>query len=119
MQKLAPAQVFGAIRTPTSFTREVTVEPRFAVGDRVVVRNHNPVGHTRLPGYAKLHNGVIDLHHGFFVYPDTMAHGLGDNPEHLYCVKFSAGELFGERGEPNTWVYVDMWDSYLDPEPAS
>lgn len=119
MQKLAPAEIYGAIRTPGDFTRPVTVEPRFAEGDTVVVRNHNPIGHTRLPGYAKCHVGVVDRHHGFFVYPDTMAHGRGENPEHLYSIKFSSAELFGDRGTPNSWIYIDLWDSYLDPKQAS
>lgn len=119
MQKLAPSQIYDAIRTPSVFTRPPTTSAGFEVGDRVTVRNHNPVGHTRLPGYAKLHTGIVDLHHGFFVYPDTVAHGRGDNPEHLYSVKFSADELFGDRGEPNTFVYVDMWESYLTPASAS
>ena len=27
--------------------------PRFRIGDRVRVRNHNPTTHTRLPGYLR------------------------------------------------------------------
>ena len=37
-------------------------------------RNINPVGHTRLPRYARGREGVIARRHGIFVFPDTNAH---------------------------------------------
>lgn len=114
MKKLAAEEVYDAIRTPTTFTRPETSTPQFNIGDEVSVRNMHPRGHTRLPGYARGRRGKVVIHHGFFVYPDTMAHGLGDQPQHLYNVRFATQELFGEMAEDgNDWVYVDMWEGYL------
>ena len=44
------------------------VAPRFAVGQRVRARNINPLGHTRLPRYARAKSGLIDRDHGIFVW---------------------------------------------------
>jgi nitrile hydratase subunit beta len=92
--------------------------PRFAVGDSVVARNIHPVGHTRLPRYARGKHGTIHWLHGSQVFPDTNAHGLGENPQPLYTVRFEARELWGEFAEPREAVYLDLWDSYLDPVPS-
>ncbi|MBB5157276.1 SH3-like domain-containing protein [Saccharopolyspora phatthalungensis] len=116
MRLLQANEVYDAIRTPTNFTREETEPPRFTVGQEVVVRNLNPRGHTRLPRYAKGRVGVIERHHGCFVFPDTMAHGKGPHPQHLYNVRFTLTELFGDHdGNAADTVYIDMWESYLDP----
>jgi nitrile hydratase len=92
--------------------------PRFAVGDAVVTRNVHPVGHTRLPRYARGKRGVIQLVHGPHTFPDTNAHGLGECPQFLYSVRFEARELWGDSSEHREAVYLDLWDSYLDPAPS-
>jgi nitrile hydratase len=89
--------------------------PRFAVGDAVVTRNVHPTGHTRLPRYARGKRGVIDRSYGPQTFPDTNAHGLGEQPQPLYCVRFEADELWGDSAEPGETVYLDLWDSYLEP----
>jgi nitrile hydratase len=88
---------------------------RFAVGDRVVTRNMHPAGHTRLPRYARDKEGVIELLHGAHAFPDTRAHGQGDDPQWLYTVRFSAWELWGEEADPTVSVSIDAWESYLEP----
>ena len=98
----------------TSF-RRANRPPRFDVGARVITRNMHPSGHTRLPRYARGKCGVIDMQRGFHVFPDTSAHGLGDQPQHVYSVRFEAGELWGEVAEPRQRVYLDLWESYLEP----
>ncbi|MEA2585279.1 MAG: nitrile hydratase subunit beta [Thermomicrobiales bacterium] len=89
-------------------------EPRFAVGDRVVARNVHPVGHTRLPRYARGKRGMIHRLYGPQTFPDTNAHGLGEHPQPLYSVRFEARELWGDSAEPREVVYLDLWDSYLE-----
>lgn len=91
------------------------VSPRFSIGARVVARNINPVGHTRLPRYARGRRGVIDRDHGVFIFPDTNAMGQGPKPQHLYSVRFSGPELWGAQGSERDAVYVDLWDDHLDP----
>jgi len=87
---------------------------RFELGQQVRARNINPVGHTRLPRYARGKKGLVVRCHGIFVFPDTNAHFLGEQPQHLYSVRFAARELWGEDASPRDSVNIDMWDSYLD-----
>jgi nitrile hydratase beta subunit len=92
--------------------------PRFAVGDAVVTQNVHPIGHTRLPRYARGKLGVIQNFYGAQIFPDANAHGLGEQPQPLYNVRFEARELWGDSAEPRQTVSLDLWDSYLDPAPA-
>jgi len=95
--------------------RPVTKAPRFAVGETVVTRNIHPTGHTRLPRYARGKHGVIHRQHGTHVFPDSNAHGGGEQPQALYSVRFDARELWGPAAEPNQHVYIDLWEPYLEP----
>jgi nitrile hydratase len=95
-------------------SREVPVEGRFTEGQRVRARNVHPTGHTRLPRYARGKVGTIERDHGVFVYPDTNAHALGEKPQHLYSVRFTARQLWGEQASERDAVYIDMWDDYLE-----
>ena len=94
--------------------REVPNEPRFAVGDRVQVRNLHPSGHTRLPGYVRGKRGVVSRVHQACVLPDTNAHDQGECPEHLFSVRFSSSELWGDGAESDSPVSVDLFDRYLE-----
>jgi nitrile hydratase len=112
----APAATIAPRRPgEDSSFREAAAPPRFAVGAAVVTRNIHPVGHTRLPRYARGRRGAIAAHRGCHVFPDTNAHGLGEQPQHVYSVAFGARELWGEAAEPNQRVYLDLWESYLLP----
>jgi nitrile hydratase subunit beta len=95
--------------------RDVAVAASFQVGQRVRARNMNPVGHTRLPRYARGKVGTVERDHGVFVFPDTNAHSLGEKPQHVYSVRFEARELWGEQASRRDTVYIDMWDDYLAP----
>jgi nitrile hydratase len=95
-------------------SRDVPAVARFQAGQKVRSRNMNPVGHTRLPRYARGKIGTINRDHGVFVFPDSNAHFLGEKPQHVYSVRFSARELWGEQAAPQDSVYVDMWDDYLE-----
>jgi nitrile hydratase len=53
--------------------------------------------------------------HGTHVFPDTNAHGEGEQPQTLYSVRFAAREMFGEAAEPNQKIYLDLWEPYLEP----
>lgn len=81
----------------------------------VRARNLNPEGHTRLPRYVRGRQGQIHQHHGAHVFPDTNAHFQGEQPQHLYSVRFPAQELWGEKASATDAVYVDLWESYLEP----
>ena len=97
------------------FVRPLEVTPRFAAGDAVRARNVHPPGHTRLPRYVRGRRGVVHRRLPACVYPDTNAHGLGEQPQHLYTVRFAANELWGRDAEPGTMIHVDLFEPYLEP----
>jgi hypothetical protein len=89
--------------------------PRFAVGDRVRVRDVHTGGHTRCPRYIRGREGVVERVDGTFALPDAEAHVDDPPAEPTYCVRFEARELWGEDAEPGVGVSVDLWESYLEP----
>ncbi len=94
--------------------RDALVGPRFLIGQQVRTRNMHPVHHTRLPRYARAKLGTIARDHGVFVFPDTNAHMQGEKPQHVYSVRFTARELWGQQAAPQDTVYIDLWDEYLE-----
>jgi len=110
----ADAARAAAARRGSYMRPEAPAKARFQAGEHVRTRNINPVGHTRLPRYARGKEGAIFRHHGIFVFPDTNAHFLGEQPQHLYSVRFAARDLWGDGASPRDSVYLDLWDSYLE-----
>jgi len=110
--------IANAVRTGRPTARRVRHKPRFGIGDKIVTRNLNPHGHTRLPRYVRGKRAVIVAHHGAHVFPDTNAHGLGENPQYLYTVRIAGRELWGDGAEPNESVLIDLWESYFEKEKA-
>jgi nitrile hydratase len=108
------AMVPGLVTRRNSARRDVPARARFKVGQRVRARNINPTGHTRLPRYARGKTGVVMRDHGVFVFPDTNADFAGEKPQHVYSVRFTARELWGEHASPRDSIYLDMWDDYLE-----
>jgi nitrile hydratase len=93
---------------------KLDIAPRFKPGDRVKARNINPPGHTRLPRYVRGKKGVIQRDHGVFHLPDARVAGQGDQPQHIYSVRFSARELWGAEAPSKDCLNIDLWDDYLD-----
>jgi len=88
-------------------------QARFHVGDRVIARNLNPAGHTRLARYVRAKRGVIRHDWGVYVFPDSNAHGGGPRAQHVYSVAFKARELWGDDANPRDTILVDLWEDYL------
>ncbi len=106
----------------TLYTIRPTIEhdgsgivPRFGVGNSVKVGNINISGHTRLPRYVRGKVGTVAK-----VYN---AQGIQDHvpkseqgPQPVYSVRFDGRELWGDEAESNHLLYMDMWESYLEPD---
>ena len=103
-----------ALNRNIASSHEPGVRPRFKAGQRVRARNMQPLGHTRLPRYARGKVGKIDRDHGVYNFPDTNADGRGPKRQHVYSVRFAARELWGPQASPHDFVYLDLWDDYLD-----
>jgi nitrile hydratase len=112
---LTADKVAALVAARGAFDRPVNEPPRFMIGQSVRARKINPTGHTRLPRYARGAVGVVDRIHGAHVFPDSNAHLQGERPQHLYSVRFAARELWGADAAVRDSVYIDLWESYLDP----
>lgn len=96
------------------FGRPAPAPAQFKAGDRVRARNIHPLTHTRLPRYVRGHVGIVERDHGCHVFPDTAAHGGGENPQWLYTVVFDGTELWGADADPTVKVSIDAFEPYLE-----
>lgn len=112
-EPIGAADIAGILAKGGPADRAVPGPARFKIGDMVRTQNINPETHTRLARYLRGHRGVIVAVHGAHVFPDSSAHGKGDDPQWLYTVRFSARELWGEDRNPNDHVHADLWEPYL------
>lgn len=87
-------------------------EAMFSPGDRVTVRLGHPQHHTRVPHYVRGRTGRITAQHGCHVFPDTNAHGKGENPVPLYTVTFDAADLWGPDTTASE-IAMDLFEPYL------
>jgi len=107
--------IFAAIEAQAyRFDRETEAQPAYRVGDQVFTRQLLPRHHTRLPAYARGRPGVIHVHHGAHVFADESAQG-NEIAQHLYSVVFEASDLWIEARDRKDRVFIDLWESYLDP----
>ena len=114
--RVTPAMIAAQIGQRRSLRRDdVKVSPRFKVGQAVRARNINPVGHTRLPRYMRGHLGTIVADHGVFDFQDTDAEGytLPNRPQHVYTVRFTARELWGETANARDTIHAELWEEYI------
>jgi len=114
LRALQVSDVEPLLRKRRAARLDEDVPPRFRAGERVVARNINPTGHTRLPRYARGRRGVIDRDHGVFIFADTHAMSRDKKPQHCYSVRFTARELWGTDASAHDSVFVDLWDDHLD-----
>ncbi len=119
---LTREQVDGALRRGSPANRATHTQPAFALGQRVRALQMHPPGHTRLPRYVRGHVGTVEAVRGFHVWPDHASRHRHQPPgeqadvaQWLYGVRFEGTELWGPQAEPGLAVYVDAWESYLEP----
>ncbi len=112
--RLLAGAVDGALCRTGSYVRPMAAPQAFEPGQSVRARNVHPSGHTRLPRYVRGHLGVILRMNGAHVFPDSNAHGRGEDPRPLYTVQFAARELWGSDANPKDGVLLDLWEPYLE-----
>lgn len=108
----AAEAVWAAVTAPGGYERRSDAAPLFKPGDMVHTRHLNPAHHTRLPRYLRGHTGEIVACHGAHVFPDSNSRGLGEDPRHLYTVRFSAAEVWGNASRDV--IHADLWEPYLE-----
>lgn len=109
------SRVLAGLRVLNSPRRDVDIQPKFGVGDAVRARNIHPSDHTRLPRYVRGKRGMVVRCYGTHDFQDTVSSGTNAQPQPVYAVRFEAPELWGDSAETNGAVYIDMWESYLEP----
>ena len=112
--KVSAAAVPSMVDLRATSRRDAPATAHFKAGHRVRARNMHPTGHTRLPRYVRGKTGEVVVDRGVHLFPDSHAHGRGENPQHLYSVRFTARELWGDAASARDSVYLDLWDPYLD-----
>ncbi len=98
----------------SSYERKSSAPASFSVGDLVRAKVMNPMGHTRIPRYARGRRGRIATVHGVHVFPDSNSAGRGEDPQWLYSVTFAAREIWGPEARDGDEVRVDLWEPYLE-----
>ncbi|MFT5503733.1 MAG: nitrile hydratase beta subunit [Gammaproteobacteria bacterium] len=88
---------------------------RFSIGDAVLTCSHIDSVHTRLPQYARGITGRVIAERGMFTFADSNSVDYDPKPQMLYCVEFSALELWGDEAQPGDTLCLDLWDEYLEP----
>jgi nitrile hydratase beta subunit len=91
---------------------------RFALGDRVRVRDRSVPGHMRMPGYVRGKSGVVVGISPAYPFPDAHAHGVPSENEPTYDVRFRSEELWPGSCEP-ALVHVGLFESYLERDDQS
>ncbi len=92
------------------------IQPQFSIGTRVQARNIHPAGHTRLPRYARGKRGTVANFYGIYDLQDAeLPTRCTTRQQPLYSVRFDAEQLWGSAADAKSAVYLDMWESYLEP----
>lgn len=111
---MGAAEVLGKVHPPHDPHRPGGVAPRYRPGDAVRTRPVGFAGHTRLPRYARDKPAVIHACYGRQLLPDAVAAGR-EEAEPLYCVMLRAKDLWIEAADSPDEVFLDLWESYLEP----
>jgi nitrile hydratase beta subunit len=117
-RSLPADKVDAVVATGGSARMDVSVPPRFRPGDRIRARNINSPTHTRLPRYVRGKPGVVEADLGVFSFNDSNARGLGPKPQHVYLVRFSARDLWGEQAAAKDRLYLELFDDYAEANDA-
>jgi nitrile hydratase len=89
--------------------------PSFARGERIVVRDIDPVGHAHLPLYVRGKTGVVERNLGTFGSTDAGESGAGESRQCVYSVRFTARELWGPDASDRDSLFFSIWESHLEP----
>ncbi len=88
---------------------------RFAIGDRVRVRDDYVPGHVRMPAYIRGKIGVIVDVSPAYPFPDAHAHGIAAEDEPTYDVRFRSEDLWPQSAD-RALVHAGVFESYLEKE---
>lgn len=93
---------------------------RFAVGDKVRVRESYPPGHLRTPCFIRGRQGQVIQVIGAYANPEELAYGRKGLPKRaLYWVQFRQADLWPDyAGGADDSAVVDVYEHWLEPAAA-
>jgi nitrile hydratase len=112
--KLAARDVAAVLARGAPYDRPAPAPAVFTPGETVRTKVMNPATHTRLPRYARGKAGIVEAVRGCHVFPDSNAHGRGEDPRWLYTIRFAARELWGEGADTALEISIDAFEPYLE-----
>ena len=110
------AQVIKYLLEGDSPKREIAAKPKFAVGDKVTIKDVPPEAHTRLPGHLRGRTGVVsEVYKGAYTYFfKTGPDGIG-TPMPCYAVAFEPADIWGAAlSDPKSTFYADLFEVYME-----
>jgi nitrile hydratase beta subunit-like protein len=95
---------------------ETNMAAKFKPGDQVRVRVGSPPGHFRTPAYVQGKIGVIEVLHGAFPNPESLAHGGDGLPKQcLYQVRFDQSHLWQRYPTAcHDNLRIDIYEHWLE-----
>lgn len=88
---------------------------KFNPGDTVRVRVGSPPGHFRTPAYVQGKTGVVEMLHGAFPNPESLAHGGDGLPKQfLYLVNFDQTHLWQHYPTIMDKLLIDIYEPWLE-----
>jgi len=93
--------------------RTIEDPQKFAVGDRIVAKDLHRRGHHRMPSYVRGHEGTVVDTRPAAVLPDSTAHFVAEDAQHVYTIAFTSTELWGQEVEAST-LNIDLFESYME-----
>ncbi|MBT3370424.1 MAG: nitrile hydratase subunit beta [Rhodospirillaceae bacterium] len=88
----------------------------FVVGDQVLVRDVEPIGHAHLPLFLRGRKGIVIRRMGDFTFPaveggDSEAKARG--PQAVYGIRFAARDVWGPKAAAGDSLNFNIWRDYL------
>jgi nitrile hydratase len=108
-------QVVKYLREGDSPMRDAPAPPKFALGDKVKIKEVNSAAHSRLPGnlMGKVAT-VVRVYDNAFAYFFPTEDGIGP-PMPVYSLAFKPEELWAESiTEPNMMYYNEIFEVYIE-----
>ncbi len=89
---------------------------QFKPGDRVRIRGGSPPGHFRTPAYIQGKAGRIEMVHGEFRNPESLAYGGDGLPKQfLYLVGFDQAHVWKQYQAPlQDKLFIDIYEHWLE-----
>lgn len=110
--RIPPNRLWDLLRTMRVPAPPELPTPRYQVGDTIVMRCDSVSTHTRLPRYVRGRRGRIERYLGIFRFADAFASDRREY-QHVYSVRFSGDELWGDGCEENTSVQIEIYEPYI------